>query len=231
LWKKIRLFLLNKRLQRARGAVRVHIGFKLRLRQKRALIRVWKLFRMMRVVGGTFFMRVKKIRVRLAALNLQSFIKAHALVKIQQKWKGIAMEIEKFYMHNRFRKRMNKELQIRIEKKRAEMAESKRRKLERLERERKDREIYEAVEREKKKAHEEAEKIRKEREKLENAKREAEERERLRIEQERLEKERIEREREEELRKARDAERIAKEEAKNREEALKKTIRTRTTNH
>jgi len=158
---KIRMFLLNKRLQRARGAVRVHISFKLRLRQKRALIRVWKLFRLTRVMAGTFFIRVKKIRFRLASLALQSFVKAHELVKIQQKWKKIAVTIENFYMHNRFRKRLIKELQVRIEKKREQMAEAKRRELERLERERKDREIYEAVEREKRKAHEEAEKSKK----------------------------------------------------------------------
>eukprot|EP00808_Paulinella_micropora_P000154 g50153.t1 len=216
---KIKIFLLNKRLQRARGAIRVHIAFATRLREQRALLRVRRLCKMMRVLAQSTLLPLKTIRANIAAQTIQACMAAQFAVQAQRHKKQSALGIEGFYLHNRRRKSLVKEIGKRIEAKRALMAEEERKRLEREEILRRDHIARAEIERQKKAAREAQEAAQKEKELAMQRQREREAAEYERQQKEKAEREELER-------KAADAIRLAEEEKAKKEREMAEAVQS-----
>lgn len=99
----IRSFLRNKRFQRARGSVRVHIVFALKLRSKRAVRRVKLVLGVMRVVNRAFLRPLRRIRTRRAACVLQSYVRTQALaMEWNQKTQAVCMALTRVLVYRTY---------------------------------------------------------------------------------------------------------------------------------
>ena len=115
---KIERFLLNKRFQRARGAITAHISFNFIMRKMRAETKAKKLFAMTKVLSGTFINCLADQRKAIAASRMQAAARAIVAAKEIRVRKQATMQIAAFYQHNMLRKivkaKVDKRVKVKI---------------------------------------------------------------------------------------------------------------------
>jgi len=147
---KIQRFLVNKRFQRGRGAIRVHILFAIRIKRMRALRRITRAARVVNVICGTMMACLKRVRKRQGAKALQSYIRTTMVERRVWARKRAAMLIGGFFMHERRRHALRNFVNKNIADKRAKLDEQHRQEKLRQDKELRERLSAEAAERERK---------------------------------------------------------------------------------
>lgn len=187
----IKRFLLNKRFQRARGAITAHIGFTFILRRMRAELKVKQVFSMASVISSTFVASLAEQRQAIAAVRMQAAARAIMEHKFVLDRKHMAGVVTTFYQHNVMRKKLQVEIDKRIqakiallserEKQRKAQLEIEKREARKREAEAKEQARLDAIkakqEEEEARAREEIEKVQREKEERERKMREMEEQE------------------------------------------------------
>lgn len=178
----IKRFLLNKRFQRARGAITAHIGFTFILRRMRAELKVKRVFSMASIISSTFVASLAEQRQAIAAVRMQAAARAILEHKFVLDRKHMAGVVTAFYQHNVMRKKLQVEVDKRIQAKAALLSEREKQRKAQLEIEKREARKREAEAKEQArldaiKAKQEEEEARA-REEIEKVQREKEERER-----------------------------------------------------